>query len=151
MRKEFTVKLFGAGRGEVAGMNLPFDPKKIWGRSRVPVAGTINGFKFRSTVAPMGRKYFICVNRQMREGANVGVGDTVRVVLEPDTAPREVEVPPDLKKVLACTQAAKAAWDRSSYTHRKEFAKWINEAKKPETRERRLEKTIQMLAAGEHL
>ncbi len=151
MRKEFTVKLFGSGRGEVAGMNLPFDPKEAWGRARVPVAGTINGFKFRSTVAPMKGQYFICVNREMREGAKVGVGDTVRVVLEPDTAPRIVEVPADLKKALAKNKEAKAAWERYSYPHRKEFAKWITEAKKPETRERRLEKTLQMLVAREHL
>jgi hypothetical protein len=152
MRKQFKVKLFGCGRsGEVAGMNLPFDPKQVWGKSRLPVTGTINGFKFRTTVCPMRGEYFVCVNRQMRAGGNCGVGDTVTVVMEPDTAPRTVEAPPDLKKALKSNKAAQAAWERHSFTHRKEFAQWITEAKKPETRARRLEKTLEMLAAGRNL
>ena len=152
MKKEFTVTLFGAGRkSEVAGMNIPFDVKKVWGKARVPVAGTINGFKVRTTICPMGGKYFVCVNRFMREGGKCGVGDTVKVVMEPDTAPRIIQAPPDLKKALKTNHAAQAAWDRYSYTCRKEFAQWITEAKKPETRARRLEKSIAMLAAGRNL
>src|SRR5947209_13440914 len=110
MRKEFKVKLFGAGKGEVAGMNIPFDVKKVWGKARVPVTGTINGFKFCTTVAPMGGEYFVCVNRFMREGGRCGIGDTVRVVMEPDTAPRTIDPPPDLKKALKSNKAAQATW-----------------------------------------
>jgi bacteriocin resistance YdeI/OmpD-like protein/uncharacterized protein DUF1905 len=152
MRKEFKVKLFGASSGgEVAGMNIPFDVKEVWGKARVPVTGTINGFKFRSTVCRMSGDYFMCVNRDMREGGKCGIGDTVKVVMEPDTAARTVEAPPDLKKALKSNHAAQAAWDRYSYTYRKEFANWITEAKKPETRARRLEKSVAMLAAGRNL
>jgi hypothetical protein len=152
MRKQFKVTLFGCGRNsKVAGMNIPFDVKKVWGKSRVPVAGTINGFKFRTTVCPMRGEYFVCVNRFMRAGGKCGVGDTVKVVMEPDTAPRTIAAPPDLKKALKSNPAAQAAWDRYSYTCRKEFAQWITEAKKPETRARRLEKSIAMLAAGRNL
>ena len=152
MKKQFTVKLFGAGRNsKVAGMNIPFDVKKVWGKARVPVTGTINGFKFRTSICPMRGEYFVCVNRFMREGGKCGVGDTVKVVMEPDTAPRIMAAPPDLKKALKSNQAAQAAWDRYSYTCRKEFAQWITEAKKPETRARRLEKAIEMLAAGRNL
>ena len=152
MRKEFKVKLFGCGRsGQVAGMNIPFDVKKVWGKARLPVSGTINGFKFRTTIAPMRGEYFVCVNRQMREGGKCGVGDTVKVMLEPDTAPRTVEAPPDLKKALKSDKSAQAGWERYSYTYRKEFARWITEAKKPETRARRLEKALEMLAAGRNL
>jgi hypothetical protein len=152
MRKQFKVTLFGCGRNsKVAGMNIPFDIKKVWGKSRVPVTGTINGFKFRTTVCPMRGEYFVCVNRFMREGGKCGVGDTVKIVMEPDTAPRIIAAPPDLKKALKTNPAAQAAWDRYSYTCRKEFAQWITEAKKPETRARRLEKSIAMLAAGRNL
>ena len=87
----------------------------------------------------------------MREGGKCGVGDTVKVVMEPDTAPRIMAAPPDLKKALKSNPAAQASWDRYSYTCRKEFAQWITEAKKPETRARRLEKSIAMLAAGRNL
>jgi Bacteriocin-protection, YdeI or OmpD-Associated/Domain of unknown function (DUF1905) len=151
-RNESATKLFGCGRsGQVAGMNLPFDPKKVWGKSRIPVTGTINGFKFRTTVCPMRGEYFVCVNRHLREGGNCGVGDTVKIVMEPDTAPRIVEAPPDLKKALKTNPAAQSAWDGYSYTHHKEFAQWITEAKRPETRARRLEKAVEMLAAGKNL
>ena len=152
MKKQFTVTLFGAGRNsKVAGMNIHFDVKKVWGKARVPVTGTINGFKFRTTICRMGGEYFVCVNRFMREGGKCGVGDIVKVVMEPDTAPRTIQAPPDLKKALKSNPAAQAAWDRYSYTCRKEFAVWITEAKKPETRARRLEKSIAMLAAGRNL
>jgi len=71
--------------------------------------------------------------------------------MEPDTAPRTIEAPPDLKKALKTNQRAQEAWDRYSYTYRKEFAQWITEAKKLETQARRLEKSIAMLAAGRNL
>jgi uncharacterized protein YdeI (YjbR/CyaY-like superfamily) len=85
------------------------------------------------------------------DAGGVGPGDKVTVVLEPDTAPRTVDVPADLKKALKTNPRAQASWDRYSYTHRKEFANWITEAKKPETRARRLEKAIEMLAGGRNL
>ena len=87
----------------------------------------------------------------MREGGQCGVGDTVKVVMEPDTAPRTIDPPPELKKALKSNQAAQASWDRYSYTHRREFAQWITEAKKPETRARRLAQAVEMLAAGRNL
>jgi len=153
MRKEFKVKLAGMGKsGDVAGLVLPFDVKQLWGSARVAVKGTINGAPFRTTVVRMGGEYCFCVNRQMREAAGgIGPGDMTKVVIEPDTAPRTVEVPPDLKKALKANQAAQAAWDKYSHTHRKEFARWLTEAKKPETRARRLEKALEMLAAGRNL
>lgn len=111
----------------------------------------INGFRFRTTVCPMRGEYFVCVNRFMRAGGKCGVGDTVKVVMEPDTAPRIIQAPHDLKKALQTNPAAQAAWDRYCYSHRKEFVQWIREAKKPETRIRRLEKSIAMLAVGRNL
>ncbi len=154
MRKEFKTKLVGRGKsGDVAGVVVPFDIKQVWGSARVPVRGTINGkAEFRTTVVRMSGEYCFCVNQQMRAAAGgIGPGDTVKVVIEPDAAPRTVEVPPDLKKALKTNPDAQAAWDCSSYTHRKEFANWLIEAKKPETRTRRLEKSIEMLAAGRNL
>ncbi len=154
MRKEFKTKLVGRGRiGAVAGVVVPFDVKQVWGSARVPVKGTINGTaEFRTTVVRMGGEYCFCVNQQMRAAAGgVGPGDVVKVAIEPDTAPRTVEIPPDLKKALKASPAAQDAWDRYSYSHRKEFAQWITGAKKPETRVRRLEKTVEMLAAGRNL
>ncbi|MGH9523538.1 MAG: YdeI/OmpD-associated family protein [Terriglobales bacterium] len=153
MRKTFKTTLTGGGRsGQVAAVIVPFDIKEVWGQGRVPVKGTINGAAFRTTVVKMKGDYFFCVNQQMRADAGgVGPGDRVTVILEPDAVPRTVEVPPDLKKALKANARASATWERYAYTHRKEFAKWIEEAKKPETRARRLAKTIEMLEAGRNL
>lgn len=154
MRKTFKTTLVGSGRGgTTAAVVVPFDIKEVWGAGRVPVKGKINGGPdFRTTVVKMKGDYFFCVNQQMRADAGgVGPGDRVMVSIEPDTAPRVVTVPPDLKKALKANPKASATWDRYAYTHRKEFANWITEAKKPETRARRLDKTIEMLAAGRNL
>lgn len=154
MRKTFKTTLIGAGTGgTAAAVVVPFDIKEVWGKRRVPVKGTINGgAPFRTTVVKMKGDYCFCVNQQMRAHAGgVGPGDKVTVVIEPDTAPRVVAVPPDLKKALKANPRASATWDRYAYTYRKEFAKWLEDAKRPETRTRRLEKTIEMLAAGRNL
>ena len=76
-------------------------------------------------------------------------GDSVDVRLELDTAPREVDVPEALATALAADDKARATFEKLAYTHRKEFARWIEEAKRDETRERRVAKTVEMLRRGE--
>jgi uncharacterized protein YdeI (YjbR/CyaY-like superfamily) len=95
----------------------------------------------------------MAVNQTIRAAAGAGIGDTVKVVMEPDTARRTVTIPPNLKRALAA-----AAQDKTfaalSYSHRKELVDWIAQAKRPETRARRIEKCLNMLAerkAGEEL
>ena len=135
--------------GEVCAIDIPFDVEKTFGsRGRVPVRGTINGAPYRSTIFPMGGCFMMAVNRQMREGAGVKAGETVTVVMERDTEPRVVTPPADLARALKTNKDAQAAWDKLSYTHQKEYAQSIEEAKKPETRQRRIEKAIEQLAAG---
>jgi len=85
------------------------------------------------------------VLKSIQEAAGVGVGDEIEVELELDTAPRTVEVPPDLAAALARDRKAAAAWEKLSYTSRKEIARSLEEAKKPETRERRLAAVIERL------
>ncbi|HVG21339.1 MAG TPA: YdeI/OmpD-associated family protein [Blastocatellia bacterium] len=149
-KKAFKVKLKAQGGG--TGMTVPFSVEEAFGsKARVPVRGAINGFPFRSSVFPMGGAHMMVVNRATREGAGVTAGDTVRVVMEVDTEPRVVAVPADFKKALAESKEVKAAFDRLSYTHRKEFVAWIEGAKKDETRARRIEKALAMLAVGKHL
>jgi hypothetical protein len=145
---EFTVKLEGKGIS-VAWLNAPFDVVKVFGtRARVPVRGTINGFPFRTSLMPMGGCHGMAVNKTMRDGAGVEAGDTVYVVLERDQAERVVEVPPLLKKELAKSKTAQANWQKLSYSHRKEIALSIQEAKQEETRVRRLAKAMNILKTG---
>src|SRR6201993_1535060 len=94
---KFKVKLEGAPASEVAALSAPFDVEKTFGtRARVPVRGTINGYPFRSSLMPMGGCHRMVVNRELREGAGVKAGDTVKVVMERDEAPRTVDPPAPL-------------------------------------------------------
>ena len=121
------------------------------GAKRFPVVATVNGYTWRTTVTRMGGEFLLGLNRAVRQDAGVEAGDTVDVELELDSAPREVEVPTALADALDSDPEARAAFDRLSYTNRKEFARWIDEAKRDETRRRRLSRAVEMLRQGETL
>ena len=108
---------------------------------------SVNGHSYRSTVSVYGGKYYLPVRSERRDAAGLKHGDIIRVTVAPDTAARTVQPPPELSAALAKNSAAKAQWQKLSYTHKKEHADAIREAKKPETRARRLQKTLQMLVA----
>jgi hypothetical protein len=146
---QFTAKLEGKAGSSVAWLNAPFDVPETFGtRARVPVRGTINGFPFRSSLMPMGGCHGMAVNRTMRAGAKAKAGDVVEVVMERDEEERTVEAPPELKKELAKSKTAQANWEKLSFTHKKEMALSIREAKQEETRARRLAKVMQILRTG---
>lgn len=146
---KFKVSLEGQEGSSVAGFSAPFNVMETFGtRARVPVRGTINGFPFRSSLMPMGGCHRMVVNRTLREGAHCKAGDTVEIELQRDREIREVEAPPDLARALAKHTKAQQHWEQLAFTHKKEMAKWIVEAKKEETRTRRLAKVMQVLKAG---
>ncbi|HEX8719154.1 MAG TPA: YdeI/OmpD-associated family protein [Pyrinomonadaceae bacterium] len=149
--KRFRATVERREGGEVCSIRVPFDVEKAFGgggRGRVPVRGTVNGAPFRSSLFNMGGGYFFVVNRRMREAAGVRGGETVPVTVERDTEPRVVNPPPDFARALESNKEAHAAWGELSYTHRREHVEHIEGAKKPETRQRRIEKSIALLAAG---
>ena len=113
---------------------------------RAPVVVTVGSHSYRTTVAPYGGVYFVPLAAENREAAGVAAGEEVTVGLELDTAPREVTLPDDLDAAL--DDDARAAYNRLSFTHRKEWVRWIEEAKKPETRTARVAKTVEGLKAG---
>jgi len=134
---------------EATGITIPFDVEQTYGtRARVPVRGTLNGFPYRSSIFPMGGKFMMAVNKELRAGANAKGGDTISVTMECDDEPRIITPPADLARALKANKPAQAAWDKLSYTHRKEHARAVEDAKRPETRVRRIEKAIAELAAG---
>jgi len=149
MRKQFKATLYGdeSGRMETAAFNLPFDTRDVWGKARVPVKVTIKGHTWRSTVANMRGCQFVVVNAAARAGAGVKAGDTVTVTLEPDAEKREIEIPKDLKRALGAQLTAKL--EALSFTHKKEYVNWYIEAKKDETRARRVEQMKKMLRGRE--
>ena len=147
--KRFRVLLEKHENSEATGIMIPFDVHKTFGsRARVPVRGTINGFPFRSSIFPMGAgQHFMVVNKEVRAGAQVKGGDTISIVMARDDEPRIITPPVDFARALKANKAAQAAWDKLSYTNRKEHVKAIEEAKKPETRQRRIDKAIAQLSA----
>jgi hypothetical protein len=145
MAERFETVLQTEGPGTF--VEVPLDVPALYGRARAPVQVTINGYRFRSTVAVYGGRYFLPVKRAVREAAGVAAGDLVVVEVEPDSAPREVEVPSDLAAALADDPAAAAAFERLSYTHRREYVEWLGEARRPETRQRRVDETVARLRA----
>lgn len=145
----FKVKLEGVPGMEGAALRAPFDVVEVFGtRARVPVRGTINGLPYRSSLMPMGGCHRMVVNHEIRESVGVRAGDTVKVVMERDDAPRTVTPPPPLKKELAKSRTAQANWEMLSYTHKKEMARSIVEVRQEGTRARRLAKVMDVLKNG---
>ena len=147
MRLRATVQLNGK---TATGIEVPEDVVAALGSGhRPPVTVTIGGHTYRTTVARMGGRFLIGLSAENRTAAGVAAGDEVDVGIELDAEPREVEVPADLAEALAHDQAARSTFDGLSYTHRKEWVRWIEEAKKAETRATRLVKTVESLHSGQ--
>lgn len=146
-RTRFTARLRASGRG--AGGHLVEVPDEViaalGGRGRIPVKASFNGIPYRGSIVRMGGLMMLGVTKAIMAEAGAGPGDVLDVVVENDEAPREVEVPPELTEALKRNRAARAVWDGLSFSHRREYVGYIVEAKKEETRARRVERTIQAL------
>lgn len=138
--------LVGQEGSQVAALKPPFDVVEVFQRKgRVPVKGTINGFPFRSSLMNMGDGHMMVVNAELRAGAKCKAGDTVNIVMELDGDVRKVELPAYLKKIIAGDPKAKEAWARLSFTHQKEHVRAIEDAKREETRQKRIVAMMDML------
>lgn len=144
--KRFTAELRQVPGMNAAYFNLPFNPVEVYGkRHMIKVRATIDGVPYRGSLVDMGFGTCLGVTQEIRKIIGKNPGDLVEVTLEPDLEERTIEIPEDLASVLYENTAA-AQWFHSlSYTNRKEFVNWITGAKKQETREIRLAKTIELL------
>lgn len=140
--KTFKTKV--AVDGSMCVIPLPFDPKAVFGKVRAPVRVTINKHTWRSTIAAMGGPACIPFRASHREAAGVSDGDTVTVRVELDTDARVVTAPPDLLRALKAAGIVDR-WKALSYTHQREHVEAIEEAKKPETRARRIAAAVTMV------
>ena len=118
------------------------------GARRFPVVATVNGYTWRTSVARMGGEFLLGLNKEVRQRAGVEAGDEADVTVELDTAPREVELPAALAAALAADPQAQASFEHLAFTHRKEYARWVAEAKQEETRQRRVQRALEMIRAG---
>lgn len=145
MRYRTTIALLGIN----TGIPVPDDVVEALGQGRKPpVVVTVGGHTYRTTVASRGGQYLLSLSAANRAAAGVAGGDQVDVDIELDTAPREVEVPADLAAALASDPAARAAWDRLTYSHRQRHVLAVEGAKAAETRARRVDGVLGALRAG---
>jgi len=143
----FRTKILPSGK-TAAGIEVPAKVVAALGSKRPPVRATINGFTYRTSVASMGGKFMLGVPPEFREGAGVAAGDTVDVDVELDTEPREVAIPADFGAALGRNADAKRSFAALTYSNQRRLVGAIEAIKSPETRQRRIEKTIDALKEG---
>jgi Bacteriocin-protection, YdeI or OmpD-Associated/Domain of unknown function (DUF1905) len=147
-KQTFTATIQNAGGGG-AYVEVPFDVEETLGSKRPKVKAMIEGIPYRSTLMRMGSEHHVLgVLKDIREQIGKTFGDEVTVTIEPDNEPRLIEIPKDLLKALKKDKEAKAFFEKLSYTHQKEYVRWVEEAKKEETRQSRIVKTLEMLKKG---
>ena len=127
-------------------MEVPFDVEAAFGSKRPKVKALIEGVPYRGTLVRMGSEnHILIILKSIREQVGKTFGDEIKVSVEADVEERVLTVPAELKRVFKSDKEAKSAFEKLSYSHQKEYVKWIEEAKKAETRARRVEQAIQLL------
>jgi hypothetical protein len=124
---------------------VPFDPRVVFGKVRAPVRVTLNGYTYRSTIAVMGGAVAIPLRRSHREAAGLQGDETLAVEITLDAEKRTVIPPRDLVEALKAAPPAWERWREMSFTHQREYAEAITEARKPETRARRIAGAVKMI------
>ena len=144
----FKATIEGAG-GNGAYVLFPYDTEKEFGtRARIRVIAAFDGIVYDGSLVKYGLpQHMLPVLKNIREQIGKGPGDTVDVVIRRDDSVRTVEVPPEFEKRMK-KERVLAAFEKLSYTHRKEYCRWITEAKKEETRRARITKAVAMLKEG---
>lgn len=146
IRFRATIELGGK---TATGFEVPDDVvARLGPGKRHAVRVRVGGHTYRSTVAVMGGRFLLPLSAENRAAAGVAAGDEVEVEVAADLAPRTVDVPEDLAALLAADAAAQATFDGLAPGQRKEWVRWVTEAKKPETRADRAGKTVEALAGG---
>src|SRR5687767_4053063 len=128
-------------------LTFPFRVPEIFGtKGQVKVKVAINGIEFRGSLVSMGTgSHVLGIRKELRNKMGITFGDLVKVKLEPDLEPRTVTIPEELKDLLNQEPELKEKFQKMAYTHQREYVQHLEEAKKTETRQRRLEKTLEML------
>jgi hypothetical protein len=132
-----------------AFVTVPFDVEQVFGKKRVKIKAMIEGQPYRGSLVRMGSQcHLLLIRKEIRLKIGKSFGDMVEVVLEEDTEPRTIAVPPDLLAALESQPEARAFFERLSYTHQKEYVQWIEEARREQTRQTRIARTIELLKQG---
>lgn len=141
-----TTVIRGEDGIDATGIAVPFDPRAVFGRARVPVVVEVNGHAYRSTICTMKGVCFVPLAKVHRLAAGVDGGARVEVCLTLDVQPRRVEPPTDLARALSRAEALQS-FEAMSFTHQKEHVWAVEEAKRDETRRRRIDACVEMVKA----
>ena len=146
MRFESAVVLNGK---TATGIPVPAEVvEDLGGGKRIKVVATIGGYSYRNSVVSWGDGFMLSLGAEHRAGTGLEVGDRVALELVRDEAERTVELADDFAAALAANASGQAFFDELSYSQKRWFTLGLAEAKKPETRARRIEKYVGMLAEG---
>jgi Bacteriocin-protection, YdeI or OmpD-Associated/Domain of unknown function (DUF1905) len=141
----FSAEVLSTGQGGGHAVVVPKEVAAMFGSKRPAVLAHVNGLEYRSRLAVYGGQSYLGLRKDLLRELEVGVGDMVQIELIEDLQERVVVEPPELTAALAENPAAKTAYEELPYSHRIEYARWIDEGKKPETRADRIAKTIKRL------
>jgi hypothetical protein len=145
---QFHAVIEDAGGGG-AYVTIPFDVEKAFGKKRVKIKASIDGEPYRGTLVRMGSpQHMLLVLKEIRQKIGKSFGDEVFVELAEDLETRQIEISPDLQQALEARPTAQAFFSRLSYSHQKEYVQWIAEAKRDETRRRRIQQAVDLLEQG---
>jgi hypothetical protein len=145
---KFQAIIEDAGNGG-AFIRIPFDAQALYSKKRVKVKALIDGILYRGSLVRMGTDCeILSILKSIREKVGKSIGDKVEIVLEKDSEERVVQVPEDLTRSLANNPPAQTLFNKLSYTHKKEHVQWVEQAKRLETRQHRIKKTIDLLLKG---
>lgn len=135
--------------GGGAFVRVPFDVEQVFGKKRVKVKAFVEGEPYRGSLVRMGGPdHMLGILKGIREKTGKDIGDEVEVSVEEDLDERVVAVPSDLKRALKASPAAATFFKQLAYSHQREYVRWIEEAKRAETRQARIDKALQMLVQG---
>ena len=141
----FDVTLDSAAGG---GIKIPYDVRALFGKAKPPVVVTVRAGRehgYRSTVAVYGGEYYLPLNKANATAAAITAGEPFSVTVTPDDQPRVVTPPADLAAAID-EAGVRDRWDRLSYSHQRENVEAVEGAKKPETRQRRIQAVITRLS-----
>lgn len=144
---EFSATLKSVEGNSALYIDFPYSVEEIYGvKGQVKIKATYDGVPYRGSLVKMGQPcHMLLIRTDIRKQINKNPGDEVWVTVQRDLEERVVEVPEELEELFQANPEARELYDKLSYTHRKEYVQWINDAKRPETRANRLGKTIEML------
>lgn len=145
-KQTFSCVLTKHEKLDATGIEIPFDVEAVFGAKRVPVKAVVNAAEYRGSIVRMGGKFVLGIPKEFRDRAGIAAGDNIVITVERDTTERTVKTPADLAAALEESKL-EDAWNKLSYTHRKEHVRAIEEAKAADTRTRRISKAIDMIAA----